>query len=105
MLALNTPRPTTVVTPTDCISYKDAAQYIGQTTCVTGAVSSATQSGTTYFINFSASRTSFYAVSFTLTATTLPLTKGQCIVVSGKIETFNDRLQIVVRNANQVTAC
>ena len=70
-----------------------------------GNISSTGQSGSTYFINFSASRTSFYAVSFTLTATTLPLTKGQCIVVSGKIEPFNDRTEIIVRDAKQVAAC
>lgn len=92
-------------TPLPCISYRDAAQFVGKNACVTGNVSSATQSGNTYFINFSAGRDSFYAVSFDLNPITLPLNRGQCIKVIGQIELFNGRPQIVIRSASQVTSC
>ncbi len=96
---------TPVSTPLACISYREAAQHVGQTVCVTGDVYATAQSGNTYFINFSASRTAFYAVSFVYNQSTLPLQKEQCIKVTGRVDTFQGRPQIVINNLRQVTSC
>ena len=101
----SSPSPSETAAWPPCISYTTADAHVGQTVCVTGTVRSATQSGSTYFINFDSSRASFYAVSFTLDYLSLPLAKDQCIRLRGRIDVYNGRPQIVLRDASQIAVC
>lgn len=76
--------------------------HLNETTCVTGIVTSATQNGSTFFINFDNSRTSFYAVSFKYTWDNL---KGKCVELHGKIVPYNGRPEIVIERQEQVRMC
>lgn len=75
---------------------------MNETTCVRGTVSSAMQNGTTFFINFDNTRTSFYGVSFKYTFDNL---KGKCVEISGKISPYNGRPQIVIDKQEQLQEC
>lgn len=116
----NTPRPTTIaavrtpqpsVAPTvpsgdapasTCIAWQDAGTHINESTCVRGVVANTNKSGITFFIDFDTTRQSFYGVSFKHTWDGL---KGQCVEISGKIESYRSRPQIVLENKSQLTFC
>jgi hypothetical protein len=95
-------QPQATTASVSCISWKDAAMHLNETTCVTGIVTSATQNGSTFFINFDNSRTSFYAVSFKYTWDNL---KGKCVELHGKIVPYNGRPEIVIERQEQVRMC
>ncbi len=94
---LATPKPSSA-----CISYKDANDHMGETTCVRGSVSSTGKTGATFFINFDETLDSFYAVSFNRTWDNL---RGRCVEVSGKITLFRGRPEIILDNENQLSFC
>ncbi len=85
-----------------CIAWTDASDHLNETTCVRGTVSSASQNGSTFFINFDNTRTSFYGVSFKYTWDNL---RGKCIELSGKISPYNGRPQIVIDKQEQLQEC
>lgn len=87
---------------TACLSYKDASAHVNETTCVRGSVSSAEKSGSTFFIYFDDSTTSFYAVSFNHTWDNL---HGRCVEISGKIALFRGRAQMVIDKEDQLSNC
>ncbi len=94
---LVTPKPSSA-----CISYKDANDHMGETTCVRGSVSSTGKSAATFFIYFDEAMDSFYAVSFNHTWDNL---RGRCVEVSGKITLFRGRPEIILDNENQLSFC
>jgi DNA/RNA endonuclease YhcR with UshA esterase domain len=69
---------------------------------VRGTISGASQNGSTFFINFDNTRTSFYAVSFKFTWDNL---KGKCVEISGKIVPYSGRTEIVVDKQEQLKMC
>lgn len=75
---------------------------MNETTCVRGTVYSATQNGSTFFINFDNTRTSFYSVSFNYTWDNL---KNKCVEISGKIMLYNGRPEIVIDKQEQLKMC
>ncbi len=85
-----------------CISYKEAASHVGETTCVRGFVSSTNKSGTTFFIDFDNARDSFYAVSFKHTWDNL---RGRCVEIAGKVSLFRGRPQIIIDDESQLSFC
>lgn len=104
-IAPTAPRLTPTVPWPQCLSNKEAPAHIGENTCVQATVYGVNQTESAYFIDFDAGRSSFYAVSFTLTKDRLPLVKGQCIRIRGRIDTYNDRPQLVIRTLDQVASC
>lgn len=107
--AVRTPQP--FVAPTipsgdalasPCIAWQDAGAHINESTCVRGVVANTNKSGSTFFIDFDNSRQSFYGVSFKHTWDGL---KGQCVEISGKLESYRSRPQIVLENKSQLTFC
>ncbi len=92
----------TTLSPSPCISYKDANAHMGETTCVRGSVVSSSKSGTTFFVYFDNASDSFYAVSFNHTWENL---RGRCVEVSGKITLFRGRPEIILDNENQLSFC
>jgi DNA/RNA endonuclease YhcR with UshA esterase domain len=85
-----------------CIAWKDAAAHLNETTCVRGIVANANQSGSTFFIDFDNTRTSFYGVSFDYTWDNL---KGKCVEISGKITLYSGRPQIILNKKEQLKEC
>ena len=85
-----------------CIAWTDAEAHMNETSCVRGTVYSATQNGSTFFINFDNTRTSFYAVSFNYTWDNL---KNKCVEISGKIAPYNGRTEIVIDKQEQLKMC
>lgn len=85
-----------------CIAWTDAEAHMNETTCVRGTVYSATQNGSTFFINFDNTRTSFYSVSFNYTWDNL---KNKCVEISGKIVLYNGRPEIVIDKQEQLKMC
>ncbi len=85
-----------------CISYKEAASHVGETTCVRGFVSSTNKSGTAFFIDFDNARESFYAVSFKHTWDNL---RGRCVEIAGKVSLFRGRPQIIIDDESQLSFC
>jgi hypothetical protein len=94
--------PTQAATAAPCIAWKEAADHVGETTCVRGTVYSANKSVSTFFIDFDGARASFYGVSFRHTWDDL---RGKCVEISGKISPYNGRPQIVIDNKEQVREC
>ena len=105
---INTPTPKSASSAqassssSSCIAWTDAGDHLNETTCVRGTVSSASQNGSTFFINFDNTRTSFYGVSFKYTWDNL---RGKCIELSGKISPYNGRPQIVIDRQEQIKMC
>ena len=89
-------------TQASCIDWKDAPANINRTTCVRGVVSNTNLSGTTFFIDFDNTRTSFYAVSFNYTWENL---RGKCVEISGRISLYNGRPQIILDKQDQLKFC
>ena len=85
-----------------CIDWKEASANVNRTTCVRGVVSNTNLSGTTFFIDFDNTRTSFYAVSFNYTWENL---RGKCVEISGRISLYNGRPQIILDKQNQLSFC
>lgn len=85
-----------------CIDWKDAPANVNKTTCVRGIVSNTNLSGTTFFIDFDNTRTSFYAVSFNYTWENL---RGKCVEISGRISLYNGRPQIILDKQDQLKFC
>lgn len=100
--AKTTSVPQPPVSTGPCISWKDAAARIGETTCVRGTVYSASKSGSTFFINFDNTRTSFYGVSFDHTWDNL---KGKCVELYGRVSPYNGRPQIIINTKDQLKDC
>lgn len=91
--------------PSACTSWRDAPQLVGSYHCLCGAVVNtyADPNSTAFFIGFSNSPDSFYAVSFEYYWNDL---KGQCVQVCGVIDTYRNRPQIIIRDpATQLFAC
>jgi hypothetical protein len=85
-----------------CIAWKEAADHVGETTCVRGTVFSTNKSGSSFFIDFDGTRASFYGVSFRQTWDDL---RGKCVEITGKIAPYNGRPQIVIDSKEQVREC
>ncbi len=92
----------------ETISPKDAAQYVGSTLTVEGKVSqvSVTNSGTT-FINFGGQFPNhvFYAVVFRSSSdqfSDLADLRGMTIAISGTVETYKGKPQIILTSPNQI---
>lgn len=104
------PSPTPEVTLTmpvpavsDCIDWEEAGQHVGERTCVRGTVTSTHASEKAFFINFSPTDYSaFYGVSFNHIWEGL---EGRCVILSGSIEAYRERPQIVIRHRSQVSFC
>jgi ribosomal protein L40E len=86
----------------DCLHWTEADRHIGEDTCVYGDVTSTYDSDSAFFISFSDDRTSFYAVSFEWVWEDL---EGNCVIVYGIIETYEDRPEIVIREPDQLQDC
>jgi len=96
------PLPAPTAPAARCIAWTDAAAHMGETTCVRGTVYSTNKSGSTFFIDFDNTRTSFYGVSFRQTWDNL---RGKCVEISGKISPYNGRPQIIIDSQEQVSEC
>jgi hypothetical protein len=94
--------PSSTASTAPCIAWKEAADHVGEMTCVRGMVYSANKSGSTFFIDFDGTRASFYGVSFKYTFDDL---RGKCVEISGKISPYNGRPQIVIDSKDQVREC
>lgn len=96
-------RPPSRPTSSSCISWQDAEAHMNETTCVSGIVYSTYDSGKAFFINFSNSRSAFYAVAFP------PLKweglKGRCVEISGKIVPYQGRAEIIINSVSQLKFC
>lgn len=91
-------RPSATAEPTAeaCLPWQEAGEHVGEQQCVCGTVTQtylSTRSGT-FFINFSDDPAAFYAVSFDYSWEGL---EGSCIRVCGRVETYEGRPQIVIR--------
>ena|SRR5690606_22035129 len=86
----------------DCYTWEEAGAHVGEVACVEGLVTDTYDSGRAFFINFDSTRQSFYGVAFDYT---FPEVEGTCVRISGTIETYNGRPQIIIRNPDQITAC
>ena len=75
---------------------------MNEVTCVRGTVYATNKSGSTFFIDFDNTRSSFYGVSFRHTWDNL---KGQCVEISGRITPYNGRPQIVIESKDQLGMC
>jgi hypothetical protein len=75
---------------------------MNETACVRGTVYSTFKSGSTFFIDFDGTQSSFYGVSFTQTFDGM---RGQCVELSGKIAAYQGRPQIVIDTRDQVRDC
>jgi len=75
---------------------------MNETTCVRGVVYNTNQSGSTFFIDFDNTRTSFYGVSFKYAWDNL---KGKCVELYGKITPYNGRPQIILDKQEQLKMC
>jgi uncharacterized RDD family membrane protein YckC len=91
-------------TPTNCISWTQAAAHIGESTCVSGVVykTAVDPKSGAFFIDFDNSYTSFYGVSFQWVWDGLT---GQCIELYGTISTYNGRPQMVIESKDKLSGC
>ena len=96
-------QPRTQEPQQECIHWTNAEQYIGQTTCVWGTVTSTYDSGKAFFIHFSETDYSvFYGVSFDHK---WGLLEQQCIILHGTISTYDRRPQIIINSPTQIESC
>lgn len=98
--------PATAASSSDssrCYTWDEAAAHVGETVCVEGFVTGSYDSGRAFFINFDPAPGTFYAVSFDYK---FPDIEGTCVRISGRIETYKGRPQIVIRDpSTQMTSC
>lgn len=86
-----------------CLAWDEAASHIGEQGCVEGFVTATNDTGRAFFINFDSSFSAFYAISFDHK---FPGIEGSCVRVTGTIESYKGRPQIVIRDpASQLTTC
>lgn len=86
-----------------CYTWDEAAAHIGEEACVEGFVTGTYDSGRAFFINFDPVPGTFYAVAFDYK---FPDIEGTCVRISGKIETYKGRPQIVIRDPDrQMASC
>jgi predicted small lipoprotein YifL len=90
--------------PPTCMSWQNARAYMNQNQCIQGVVYSTYQDtkSAAFFINYDNSSTSFYVVSFKWHWDGL---QGRCIQVTGPIQLYNGRPQIIIENTAQLNPC
>lgn len=77
--------------------------HIGEQACVEGFVTETYDSGRAFFINFDPAPGTFYAVAFDHK---FPDIEGSCVRISGKIQTYRGRPQIIIRDPDaQMASC
>ncbi|MCJ7532050.1 MAG: hypothetical protein MUO64_13610 [Anaerolineales bacterium] len=86
-----------------CIGWKEAGNHIGEYQCIEGVVESIYNSGDAFFINFTSSQASFYAVSFDWAWDKSII--DRCIVVWGTISIYNGRPQVIIENEDDLEPC
>src|SRR5512146_3431987 len=91
-----------------CISIEEAAKKIGETACVTGKVLKVGQSnGGTYFLDFCEDyrKCPFTVVVFAKDVANVgnvKLLAGKTIEITGKIEEYRGRAEIILRDKRQL---
>jgi len=94
-----------VVGDLQCIPFEEAAQHIGETTCVYGEVVRTYDSERASFVDFDETYSSFYLVSFTFQFEAMSL-EGRCLAASGEISTYKGRPQIIIEDVqSQLHPC
>lgn len=97
----STPAPRAPESTDSCVSWREAEEHMGETTCVYGVVTNTHDSGNAFFINFSNSDYSaFYGVSFDYDEAYWGDLTGQCVILRGRIEEYRERAQIILRERN-----
>ncbi|HAL62405.1 MAG TPA: hypothetical protein DCP08_08380 [Chloroflexi bacterium] len=92
-------------TPTrlfECIAWRWAPDYLGQSQCVEGGVLRVDKSEEAFLVIFSAEPDSFYGVSFDLDLSDLA---GKCVRIVGTIETHKGRPAIIIKSRDQILPC
>jgi hypothetical protein len=93
-------------TPTrlfECVSWKSAPNYLGQSQCVEGPVLRVDKSEEAYLVILSSEPGSFYGVSFDLDLSDLAGKK--CVRIVGTIETYEGRPAIIIESRDQLLPC
>jgi DNA/RNA endonuclease YhcR with UshA esterase domain len=91
----------------ETVSPQDASQYAGSSTTVEGVVSQVSRSGGTTFINFGGRYPNhvFYAVILRSNSGSFSNTQsleGRQVAISGQIEFYKGKPQIVLRSPEQI---
>lgn len=93
-------------TPTrlfECVSWKSAPNYLGQSQCVEGPVLRVDKSEGAYLVIMTNEPGSFYGVSFDLDLSDLAGKK--CVRIVGTIETYKGRPAIIIKSRDQILPC
>lgn len=93
-------------TPTrlfECVSWKSAPNYLGQSQCVEGPVLRVDKSEEAYLVIMSNEPGSFYGVSFELDLS--DLAGKNCVRIEGMIETYEGRPAIIITSRDQILPC
>jgi len=93
-------------TPTrlfECVSWKSAPNYVGQSQCVEGPVLRVDKSEEAYLVIMSNEPGSFCGVSFDLDLSDLAGKK--CVRIVGSIETYQGRPAIIIKSRDQILPC
>jgi len=92
-------------TPTrlfECIAWRSAPNYVGQSQCVEGPVLRVDKSEEAFLVILSNEPGSFYGVSFDLDLSDLA---GKCVRIVGTIESYKDRPAIIIKSRDQILPC
>lgn len=98
--------PSGAPTPTrlfECVSWKSAPNYLGQSQCVEGPVLRVDKSEGAYLVIMSNEPGSFYGVSFDLDLSDLAGKK--CVRIVGTIESHKGRPAIMIKSRDQILPC
>jgi len=93
-------------TPTrlfECVSWKSAPNYLGQSQCVEGPVIRVDKSAEAYLVIMSNEPSSFCGVSFDLDLSDLAGKK--CVRIVGTIELYKGRPAIIITSRDQILPC
>lgn len=88
----------------NCISWSEADEYVGRNMCVKGIVMRTFKDpdSSANFIDFGSQPTAFQGFSFKLSFDGL---QGRCVIISGTIERYRRRTEIVINNWSQIAYC
>jgi hypothetical protein len=92
-------------TPTrlfECIAWRWAADYAGQSQCVEGGVLRVDKSEGAFLVIFGTESDSFYGLSSDLDVSDLA---GKCVRIVGTIEEHEGRPVIIIKSRDQLLPC
>lgn len=107
-VATFTPEPGVIGSPTptrlfECIAWKSAPNYLGQSQCVEGPVLRVDKSEEANLVIMSNEPGSFYGVSLELDLS--DLSSKKCVRIVGTIENYKGRPAIIIKSRDQILPC